>query len=155
MEAVTKDLKPGKKKDLEQAASCFVKLALADPEWALDLASGRGPESHRLTMVLSSGRLASILPKLKIKNVRLGALLRAQLLSSSASWGRKRSDGPTLLRKAWKELQRIPESERDDQWKRLARTPHLRWTTRLTLRSRSKRRGSSRPISIVLTSCPG
>lgn len=109
-----------------RAARCFVLLANADPSWALGELTEMGPRGHELSELMSGERLALALDSLTISPLRLDALLRAQLMMGRAQWVRDEELRDELCRRAWAELTRVPDEERDDAWRKAAFAPASR-----------------------------
>ncbi len=106
--------------DLAFAVDCFLRLALHDPEWAAKAVGAHGPTGHGLAMLLSAQRLDAALSRLHLPNIKDDAMLRARVLCASAMWTDLRGDGRDSWLKAWNELVRVPEPERDAAWKDMA-----------------------------------
>jgi hypothetical protein len=102
------------------AVDCFLRLAQHDPDWAAIALEERGPSGHGLATLLSAERLDSALSRLQLPSTKEDAMLRARLLSNSARWQDLRGNGEAVWLRAWTELVRVPEAERDDAWKKLA-----------------------------------
>lgn len=110
--------------DKSVAVECFLTLAVRDPAWAIAKVDSQGPEGHALATLLSEGRLTSALSRIRLASVKDDAMLRARMLSRSAHWERIKSTGDeTLWHQAWQELLRVPEPERDEEWKSAALEP--------------------------------
>jgi hypothetical protein len=115
---------PGKPEDLSQAAECFLTLALADVDWAMDRLSSSDPESHLLTQILEPPRLELVLSRLKLDDQTREALVHARILSAVAFWKLQDVAGAEpLWRRAWAELQRVPVDARDEEWRQIAIGP--------------------------------
>ena len=99
--------------DLSFAADCFVRLARADREWASAAISGPGPNGHGLAKLLTDVGLDSVLARID------GPILRARVLCASATWQDLRGDGDETWKRAWSELIKVPDADRDDAWKEL------------------------------------
>lgn len=106
--------------DKSFAVDCFLRLAVDDPDWATKALGKGGPDGHLLGSLLSEARLTSALSRLHLPNIKDDAMLRARLLCNSAKW--RRDGQKELLLRAWAELLRVPEVDRDPSWKTLALT---------------------------------
>lgn len=109
--------------DLQAAAvDAFLRLATADVEWATAAVTAGGPAGHRLARFFSGERLAATLSRLRLPSTSEEALLAARMLAGSAAW-QKGESAEALYRRAWEQLQRVPEPDRDAAWKGVALTP--------------------------------
>lgn len=104
------------------AVDCFLRLATTDPEWAMSRLHAFGPQQHALATLFSAERLGSLLERLHLGVVKHDAMLRARLLNTWAKW-RKESEREAALQRAWVELQRVPEGDRDEAWSKEALIP--------------------------------
>ena len=105
----------------DRAVDAFVRLAIADPQWAMaTIGDGRRPESILLAQLLSGKRLTAALSQLHLPALRTDAILRARLLSAGARWERDDKLAEELWRQAWRELSRVPEVDRNEEWNAVA-----------------------------------
>lgn len=110
----------------DEAAACFVTLANADPQWALNELAEMGPRPHEFGELLSGDRLTAALETLSVEPIWEDAMLRAKLLSGPARWERDEARREDLWRRAWQELTRIPEAARNAAWDVAALAPASR-----------------------------
>jgi hypothetical protein len=108
--------------DVAFAVDCFLRLSLRDPAWTTKVLGDRGARGHGFATLLSAERLTAALSKLHLPNIKDDAMLRAQVLCTAARWQRDDARRQTWQR-AWEELMRVPEAERDASWADLALEP--------------------------------
>src|SRR5687767_11797475 len=86
LEAVVKAHDNAIEEDKRAAVEAFVRLAVADPEWAIGKLTEGGPVETGLARLLSGPRLALALGRIELPSVKQDALLRACMLLASANW---------------------------------------------------------------------
>ncbi len=105
------------------ATDCFILLANADVEWALDATTEQGPGSHKLSTVLAGKKALATVKRLKHRDVALEALLRASVIDLCVHWEKNEKVRKSFLVAEWKELQRVPAERRTSAWQVAALTP--------------------------------
>ena len=109
----------GREDHAGEAIDCFLRIAAADPDWALEAITERSPQGQYLIGMLSGDRLEEVLAAVQIPDAKSNAVFRAALLCDSASLSEDNAD-LTPWRRAWDELTRVDLAARDTQWRRYA-----------------------------------
>lgn len=104
--------------DLTIAVDCLVQLANSDPAWATERLQTMGPEKHAFGALLAYDRLERALDGVRLTSANTGAMLRATIIVTRASYLPSPADANALWARAWAELETI--DVRDGAWNALA-----------------------------------